>query len=119
MGWFIAILFVHFVADFILQTRWQATNKSKRWDALTCHCISYGLCLWVLPLIGVTTFGPWVWVWPNINMLLHFVTDAITSRQTARKWNDGKPTKAFWVWIGFDQWIHSATLIGTWYWLTN
>lgn len=32
---------VHGIADYWFQTDWQAQNKSKRWDALLLHILSY------------------------------------------------------------------------------
>lgn len=112
----IVILFVHFLADFIAQTRWQATNKSKHWGALSAHVATYWICLHLFAVLAANVSACWyaTFVWALVNAPLHFVTDAITSRQTSCEWNDGKPTKWFWVWIGFDQWIHAATLIVTW-----
>jgi hypothetical protein len=116
----IAILAIHFIADFIVQTRWQATNKSKRLDALTQHVTTYTLCLlatWAFVAAGVHAEP--IAKWALLNGLLHFATDYLTSRRTAANWNNGAPGKAFWVWLGFDQFIHAATLLGTWAWLTT
>jgi hypothetical protein len=113
----VAILFLHFVADFIAQTRWQAENKSHNWEALTKHVAVY-TAFFMLPCMILAAMNnpnpdnrP---MWAVLNGILHFVTDAITSRRTAANWNGGKPGKAFWVWIGFDQFIHASTLIATW-----
>lgn len=37
----IIVLFGHFIADFIVQTREQAENKSKNLEALSRHILSY------------------------------------------------------------------------------
>lgn len=116
----IGILTIHFVADFILQTRWQAENKSKNMEALARHVIVYGLCF-IIPCIILAAMRnpnpdnrP---LWAFINTILHFVTDFFTSKLTAKNYNNGKPNKRFWIYIGLDQYIHSITLIATWIWL--
>jgi hypothetical protein len=40
----ILMLFIHWIADFVLQTHWQATNKSKNNIALTQHVTTYSIC---------------------------------------------------------------------------
>jgi hypothetical protein len=119
--WIVTILLVHFVADFVVQTRWQAENKSKDWGALVSHVGTYWAFLHLFAAFAPSNTSPWYasFVWAVVNGVLHFATDAITSRQTAKRWNDGKPTKGFWVWIGFDQFIHAATLIVTWAWIVG
>lgn len=98
-------LVVHFVADFILQSNWMAQNKSKRWDALALHCLVYAVCwLW----LGVT--------FAAVTGVLHFLTDAVTSRINSRLWAE-KRVHGFFVGIGADQVVHYATLAATGYWL--
>ena len=33
----LALLFIHYIGDFILQSRWMAENKSKDISPLLCH----------------------------------------------------------------------------------
>jgi hypothetical protein len=42
---FVALLAVHWVADFVLQTNWQARNKSKSNVALSRHVLVYTGCI--------------------------------------------------------------------------
>lgn len=80
---FAALLVVHFIGDFVLQTHWQASNKSKRLDALLSHVGVYTGMLWL---------GAWV-IFPGpiynivlfvgINGLAHLWQDAFTSRWSA------------------------------------
>lgn len=98
----VSMIGLHFIADFILQSQWMAENKSKRLDALTAHCVIYGLCFLV----------PFGIVFAGVNAGLHFAVDFVTSRITATLWQ-----KQQWHWffvvIGADQFIHYSCLFGT------
>lgn len=97
-----ALLFTHFVADFLLQSDWMAINKSTSWRALTVHVLLYSVCfLWLGPMFTLITF------------LTHFATDAITSRATAYLYKKNE-RHWFFVVIGLDQLIHQFTLLYTW-----
>lgn len=99
------LLWIHFIADFILQTDWMARNKSKRNIPLIVHCIVY-----TIPFLY---FG---WVFALVNGTAHFVTDYVTSRASSRLWAK-KEVHWFFVVVGFDQAIHMTTLILTYMWL--
>ena len=106
------LLSVHFVADFVLQTDWQARNKSKNWEALARHVGVYTLCfipfaVWAFPM-GDSRAVPFV----VITFVLHFITDAITSRINSRMWA-AKRVHAFFVGIGADQLSHAYALAWT------
>lgn len=143
------LLVLHFVGDFLFQSDWMATNKSRSWKALGLHILAYSL-----PFVGFGAYILWdVWsiisMWPEeagdllwmvaklygawflFNMVLHFVTDAITSRITSALWffkpvakvdpydiqlyiAEGGSRHWFFVMIGFDQLIHFVTLALTW-----
>lgn len=122
------IIFAHWVSDFVLQTHWMATNKSKNWLALLSHVGTYTASLAVILLTvgamvaasetgavpnAIFILAPSAFVvWVVVNGALHFVTDAITSRITGYFWakNDAHN---FFVVIGFDQMIHYFCLFGT------
>lgn len=113
IGQFLALLAVHWVADFVLQTHWQAQNKSERCDALARHVGCYTLCLFVAApfIFGIPeNFGLFFFV--ALNGALHFVTDYFTSRWSSRLYAK-QDWHNFFVVIGFDQLIHQATLCGT------
>ena len=108
MGHLLALLSVHFVADFVLQSDWMAQNKSKRWDALALHVAVYTSAF--LPLA--------LYWWGNsprslqflvITFVLHFMTDAGTSRINSRLWA-AKRVHGFFVGIGADQLSHAFAL---------
>ena len=84
------IVWLHFVADFLLQTEAMANNKSSSNKWLTIHIVCYSLPFMV--------FGVW---FAFINGVLHFITDHITSRITKRLWAEKKVGLFFKV-IGFD-----------------
>ena len=101
IGPFIALIWVHFVADFILQTDYIAINKSKSNWVLSLH-----VALYMIPMciFGVT--------FAIVNAILHFVTDWATSRCTSYLWRHNQRHWFFTV-IGLDQAIHMTCLLTT------
>lgn len=95
------IIWLHFIADFLLQTQWMATNKSKNCRALLAHCVVYGL-----PIILISP------AFALVNALLHMAVDYFTSRATSWLWK-WDHERAFFAMVGFDQAIHSTCLILT------
>lgn len=114
---FMALLAVHWVADFVLQSHWQASNKSKRNDALFLHVMIYMVVLLVASLF---IFGNREIVvrFALINAALHFATDYFTSRASSKLYAK-QDWHNFFVVIGFDQLIHQATLGATMLLLLN
>lgn len=118
---FLYIMFAHWVADFVCQTHWQATNKSKNWYALSAHVFNYSVCMWsaLVAYLAYTTglksfqnvleLGGWFFVF---TFATHFCTDAITSRISSKLYAKGDYHN-FFVVIGFDQFIHYLTLAVT------
>lgn len=103
----LVLLTVHFVADFLLQSHWMASNKSRRMDALLLHTVTYGACFVI--------FGVWFAV---MNFALHTLVDFVTSRITSQLW-----AKQQWHWffavVGADQLIHFFCLILTYGWFVG
>jgi hypothetical protein len=110
---FVALLFVHWVADFVLQSHWMSVNKSKRVDALLLHAATYtGVLLIGAGLIlGVRQIWSLV-LFVGANGLLHLATDFVTSRITSRLWQQQREHD-FFVVVGLDQLIHQVTLATT------
>ena len=101
----IAIIFMHFFADFVLQNDKMALNKSKSNLWLGIHVLVY--------MIPITVFG---WKFSLINGVAHFITDWFTSRGTTYLWQK-KKRHEFFVLIGLDQALHMATLVLVYTWL--
>jgi hypothetical protein len=106
----IFILFIHFIADFVLQTDAMARNKSTSNKFLLNHVAVYTACL---GLFGLE--------FALVNGVAHFAIDWCTSRLSSKMWKAGR-THDFFVVIGFDQFLHMAILISTielvntWWW---
>lgn len=96
-------IWVHFVADFVLQSDWMAVNKSKNsWlgsKAMGTHILIYTLTL--IPFFGIK--------FAILNGVFHCITDIVTSRVTSWAWQLGK-RHLFFVIIGLDQAIHLTCL---------
>jgi uncharacterized membrane protein len=102
MNTVLALVWLHFISDFILQSDKMAMSKSSSSKWLTIHVAVYGL-----PFLIV--FG---WKYALINALLHWITDALSSRATSYLWKKEK-RHWFFVVIGFDQAIHLTCLLLT------
>ncbi len=112
---FIVILAVHWVADFVLQTHWQASNKSKNLEALSRHVGVYTISMmFAIPFIFPDHDRGWV-LFIAANGVLHFATDYCTSRISSRLYAK-QDWHNFFVVIGFDQLIHQTTLAVTMWW---
>ncbi len=110
----VLILFIHFVADFICQSDRVATGKSKDIVILTEHIVLYGSVLLVAIAIINFTYYKFndLGLYVGVNMGLHLITDFFTSKLTTYLWVKEK-RHWFFVVIGLDQFIHTATLILT------
>jgi hypothetical protein len=124
----IVLFLIHYLADFVLQTRAVADNKGKKVKYLMLHGIHYTLVwLGLISLIGLVgiifsyqILGGASWCdvifFTIFNGGLHTLTDFITSKFTT-KFYARKNYNAFFNVIGFDQFIHAATIILTYNWL--
>lgn len=107
---FVSLLATHWIADFVCQTHWQASNKSKNNEALGRHVSTYML---VLTLPSIAIFGFWnAGMFVLGNGVLHFITDYFTSRWSSRLYAK-QDWHNFFVVIGGDQLIHQITLAAT------
>lgn len=101
----LAIIWLHFVADFILQTDNMAKGKSKSNRWLAIHVGTYSLPLIIL--------GP---LYALVNGVAHFAIDYVTSRWSSKLLAKGE-VHNFFVVIGFDQALHLTTLVLTYLWI--
>jgi ABC-type spermidine/putrescine transport system permease subunit II len=109
---FVALLGAHWIGDFICQTHWQASNKSKNNNALARHVASYTAVIAAMAaLILPISIGAWC-AFVALNGVLHFGTDYVTSRWTSALWAK-QDWHNFFVVIGLDQLIHFVTLATT------
>ena len=106
-----AILITHYVADFIFQSHYQASNKSKNNYALGAHVFIYMFFLQVLAIFLFTNQNNRV-LWVGINGGLHFATDYITSRINSKMFAK-QDWHNFFVGVGADQLFHYICLFST------
>lgn len=119
-------LTVHWLADFFLQPRWMAEQKSSSCGILLVHSLLYTFPIW---LVGIAVFPhsmSLALLFAGINGGSHFAIDAVTSRVS--KWLYKRATtpragdhystgeqymNLFWTVIGFDQLVHVSVLLYT------
>lgn len=97
----LAIVWMHFICDFLLQNDSMAINKSKSNYWLTVHILAYSAPMCVFGL-----------KYAIVNGILHWITDYISSRMTTKLWLAGK-RHWFFVVIGADQAVHMSCLLLT------
>lgn len=102
------IFILHWIGDFIFQTRQMADNKSSSIYWLTSHVLWY--CMAFTPFFFIIGEGVAYIEFMAILFGTHWVTDFITSKVTTWCWKK-KKIKLFFTVIGFDQLIHAITLI--------
>lgn len=119
------ILFIHWVADFLLQTKDMAMNKSKSNFWLALHVGVYALTFFIPGIFfgaysGYFTADQLV-VFTIVTFVCHFVTDYLTSRWTSKLYADQKfyGFPSFFSVIGLDQFLHYLQLILTYEFLVN
>ncbi len=105
LSFILVVLFIHWLADFVLQSDYVAKNKSKSILVLGEHCLIYGACLAVV-------FGNWQFA--IFNTLLHYITDYFTSRLNSYLWAKGD-VHNFFVSVGADQLVHYICLFGSYF----
>lgn len=101
MALFLVLIWIHFLADFVMQTNEMAQNKSTSLRWLTIHICVY-----------TTFFVAFGWQFALINGAAHWIVDFFTSKATSYLWKK-KEVHYFFVVIGFDQALHLTILFLT------
>ena len=104
----VLILVGHWIGDYVLQFNKIADFKSTSLLWLTIHVLLYtsvllGVSLYLFSVVDAMKLS-------LVNGCLHFVTDWVTSKFSSRY--RAKP-RIFYPIIGFDQLIHTVTLMVT------
>ena len=115
------LILVHWVADFVLQSRKMGENKSHDNFWLTVHVTVYSfatIVLWVVFFLSTgTPMSPFS-IWKSFIVIYatHWITDYTTSKITSKYAND-KRWYGFFTTIGFDQVLHYTHLFITYNYL--
>jgi hypothetical protein len=105
---FVIILISHWVGDYLLQFNAIANHKSHSIRWLTLHVLIYTSVLFAGALF--------IFSWEEglrycaVNAILHFVTDLVTGKFSSKYKSN---PRIFYPIIGFDQLIHTVTLLLT------
>lgn len=110
------IIFAHWIADFVCQTHWQASNKSKNIEALTLHVTTYSMVMFFMCFPFIIKTQDEAMIFLGITFICHLCTDFITSKINAKLFGNWH---WFFVSVGFDQVLHYAQLLLTWNFLVN
>jgi hypothetical protein len=78
---FLVLLAGHRLGDWVVQSDWQATNKTRSWAALAAHVASYHLLMGLLLLIPILRDG-----WPAWKALAALTVSATTHALIHRRW---------------------------------
>ena len=111
----LVLLFIHWIADFLTQNDWLATNKSKSWVALLCHTALYtitmGIFMNLFDFFGLFThkYTYSILIFVAILFTTHTIIDYTSSRITSKLYKKGNMRTFFDV-IGFDQFMHYLTI---------
>ena len=103
----LVLVWLHFLADFIMQTDKMALNKSKSNKWLLVHVSVYSVPFLYFGIIFAAITG-----------VLHFATDYVSSRAASRMWAKDE-RHWFFVVVGADQALHLTALVLTYSYCLN
>ena len=109
--WLLAALTLkHFLADFLLQTRWMASGKEadQGWLLpLACHAGIHGAGT----LLVALAFAPEAWWLGLLDTLIHGLIDFGKARASLQfRFQPHQPV--YWWLFGLDQFLHQITNLG-------
>ena len=105
-----ALLLAHLIGDFFLQTDEMARGKSSSDTILYQHV---GIYIMPFAIIAFYVFPVMIaFLFLISNLLLHFMTDYVSSR-VAKSYFEREKRHEFFITIGIDQFIHVFTLAFT------
>jgi Protein of unknown function (DUF3307) len=106
----LGLLATHWIADFLLQSRWMANNKSSNNYALGLHVLVYTIYLGlVTSFLFLHTSIYICLLFTIVNGLAHLLIDFCTSRITSYFYRK-QDWYSFFAYIGLDQLIHHICL---------
>lgn len=113
----ICLFLIHWIGDYVLQTREQGDGKSSSNSLLLEHTVTYSVFLGLGVFLMVVVFNmsisiESIMMYATTNFLLHTITDWFTSRATKTLWAVGEEWATFAV-MGFDQFIHMTCLVAS------
>ncbi len=106
----IYLFFLHFVADFILQSNWMALGKSKKFLPLFSHVLVY-TAVFIGGSAIFSNINSAIW-FGVLNGIIHYPVDYFTSRVNAKLYQK-EDKRLFFVFLGLDQFAHGATILLT------
>lgn len=109
---FESLFLAHLVGDWILQTEWQARNKSHNWRAMLAHVAVYHVVVLAALVWQLGTGDPAVYAVVVALAALHWLIDRDRSKQgliRALRISSESPPPA-WLSIMVDQSIHLVLL---------
>jgi hypothetical protein len=117
LNYFVILAIIHYIADYLLQSREIADNKSKNIKYLLIHGSEYTLSFGLLIALSLVMFMqilPIILVikYSVINGVIHTIIDFFTS-QLSSKFYAKKNYSGFFRVLGLDQLLHITTIILT------
>lgn len=106
----ILLIVLHYIGDFLLQTREMANNKSKDNEWLALHVLAYSMVFFFGMILFYDYFVSIIFM--SITFVCHFFTDYVTSRLTSYCYKKNQIYNFFAI-MGFDQVLHLVQLILT------
>lgn len=105
-----AVLIGHLIGDWIIQTDWQAENKTKSWKANQQHMLSYHIAL--LTLISLSMPLNFVLMTLIVSWVSHSIIDRRWPVQRLMEVSQSKPfSQTTFGIIAVDQTLHLSILL--------